>query len=158
MREDGPSRHRAPAVPVRREDAKRPGAAAGREITRRHDRDAGEGAHFDAFPGCGAPEPLEPTLSEAAHVLAHVDALGPARQGHPQRLLDRVATTKDEVRATGAESVAERDERLHEEGDSVGRAERHEDRVVEDEQRHDPVGALEGRRQRGMVVQGGDPG
>ncbi len=97
-------------------------------------------------------------MSEAAHVLAQVDALGPVRQGDPQCLLDRVATTEEKVRATGAESVAEHGERLQEEGDPVRRAEAPEDRIVEDEQRDDPVGALQGRRQRGMVVQAEIPG
>jgi hypothetical protein len=70
----------------------------------------------------------------------------------PQTLLDRVTPTQHQVRPARAERVAELCERFQEEGDAVGCAERLEDGVVDDEERHDSLGALDRRRECGVVV------
>jgi hypothetical protein len=49
-------------------------------------------------------------------------------------------------------------QRLEQKGDAVGRAERAEDGVVEDEERDDALRAVDRRRERGLVVHAQVPG
>ena len=98
---------------------------------------------------------LEPALARlcvSARVAADEEGLCADRASEPQRLGDGIAAPDDEVGAPLAERDAQVVERVEQKRDAVRRIEAAQDRVVEDEERHDVCVRPDGLRQRGLIV------
>ena len=142
----------------------RPGPVEGREDAvvrararfdrrKRRDRDTRRDAQGHALAAAGLLEaPLTP-LCVAARVLGDEQCRGPDLARKRERLGDDVARPQDEARAARVEARVEVTERFEQERNPVRPRERApENRLVEDEQRHDPPRLVRRGRECGVVV------
>ena len=150
-RQDIPARLITPAPPVGREDAEVV-ATRRREVARRHDRDAREDVEPDPGAGERGSQPPLALLCVGADVLAHENRRRGRVESEPDGLPDDVPAPDDECPAPRPQRRVEIAERVEQEGDAVRRPEGGEHRVVEDEQRHDPLRLLGGSGQRRVVL------
>jgi hypothetical protein len=96
--------------------------------------------------------PLTP-LRVAARVLGDEHRLRPNVPSERERLGDDVTRPQHQAGTARPEARVQVAERVEQEGDAVRPRERaSEDRVVEDEQRHDPLGLVRRRRECEVVV------
>ena len=127
-------------------------AAGGHELTGRDDRDAWHDAQLQALGLAGRREPALPRLGVGAHVLAQEHGGGADLLCDAHRLLHHVALPHDQRAAARAQRAIQVAQGLEHERHAIGCAEAAEHRVVEDEERHDPLGGSCGRRQGGLVA------
>ena len=149
---DGSPRRLPPTAVVRREDAEMPTLRRAQRI-RRDDGDAREEAEADP---CLVRRPRQPVLTSLgvrADIGGREDRLCADGARGRNGLLHHVTASQREERAPRAQGAVEIDERLAQECEPVrSREVRVEDPVVEDEERHHPLGLACRCREGRMVV------
>ena len=124
----------------------------GREVSGRDDRDAREHPELDPRATERRPQPPPALLRVRAHVCGDVHSVGTHILSGSDRLRDDITAAEDELRAALAQLCVQILERVDEEGDTVRRPERREHGVVQDEERHDLLRAVDRSAERRVVV------
>ena len=151
------TRPRPPSAPVRGEDSIVV-AAGGYELPGWDDGDPGERSQRDPGFPAGPLESRLPLVGVGADVLRDVDRVGSRVAGHVERLLHRIASPNQQLRAALPERAVEIAKGVEQEADPVrGSAPAREQRVVEDEE-GDEVPPPRGRGQRRVVANTQIPG
>ena len=127
-------------------------AIGGRELAERGRCDRVLDPELDSLSRARVPEAPPAPLCVCARVVPDHDPVGGDRVSHPQRLLDRIATPKEQVATELPKRVAEIGERFRQEGPPARARSAVEERVVEDEERRDRPAVVRRRAQRGLVV------